>query len=132
MGLFDFIKKKSIGENVKSSTKEERSASPRIKSLECKRCFKTVLKRSEFTSELSKMGLTLGAGGNITVSGAFSGYGSLQNVQQKVAKMEGDKAIQCKSCGTVYCIDCLAHYAPQHPTSGGKACFTCRGSLQEI
>jgi len=107
--------------------KEENSFSQK-----CQRCSKTVLKRSDFTAELSKMGLKLDAGGNITVSGAFSGYGALQNLQQKVAKMEGDKAIQCKSCGKVYCVDCLAIYAPQHPTSGGKACFSCRGSLQEI
>jgi hypothetical protein len=100
--------------------------------MKCERCRKTVLMSAEFEAELNKMGMRLGPGGNITMSGVFSGYGSMQSMQDKVAKMEGDKAIQCKSCGKVYCVDCLAKYAPMHRTSGGKACFACGGGLQEI
>ena len=98
----------------------------------CQRCKKAVLSREKFVSEINKMGFNLDSRGNITVSGAFRGYTTLQDAQYKVAQMEGDKAIQCKSCGKIYCVDCLSRYAPTHNTSGGKACFSCRGSLQEI
>ena len=100
--------------------------------LTCQKCKKTVLNRDNFVSELSKMGCRLDYSGNITISGAFSGYSALEDAQYKIAQMEGDKAIQCKSCGKIYCVDCLSRYAPMHNTSGGKACFSCGGSLQEI
>lgn len=100
--------------------------------MKCERCKKIALSRNEFAAELNKMGMRLGPDGNITMSGAFYGYSAMENMQNKAAKLEGDKAIQCKSCGKIYCVDCLAKYAPMHPTSGGKACFSCGGSLQEI
>ena len=36
--------------------------------------------------------------------------------------MAGDKATQCKSCGKIYCIDCLTKYA-SHYIYSGKALF---------
>jgi len=131
MGLFDFLQKNRVDEAVNPSTKHEETTKS-TSQLKCQRCSTVVIKRSEFTSELGKMGLSIDAGGNITLSGAFNGHINLQNIQQMVAKMEGGKAIKCKICGKVYCLDCLANAAPQHPTSGGKACFSCRGSLYEI
>jgi len=100
--------------------------------LKCERCKKTVLKRNEFISKLNSMGLNLDSRGNVSASGVFAGYGALQTAQQKVAQLEGDKAIQCKSCSRVYCLDCLVKYASANAQSGGKACFSCGGSLQEM
>jgi len=115
-----------------STDKVKETPEPATTAKKCQRCNKTVLTRNEFASELNEMGMRIDASGNITADGAFKGYGALQDAQARVAKMEGDKAIQCKSCGNVYCVDCLAKHAPRHRTSGGKACFSCGGSLQEI
>lgn len=105
---------------------------PNLGIMFCKRCGKKVLTHTEFTAKLNAMGLNLNPGGNITASGVFNGYGELQNMQQTVAQMESDKAIQCKSCGKIYCVDCLAKYAPLNVMSGGKMCPSCGGSFKEI
>lgn len=103
----------------------------------CARCQNPVLTKEKFVAELSGMGMTLAPDGvNITFSGAFRSYGSLEDFQSasaaRLQKLEGMKAIQCISCGKIYCVDCLARFAPAHRTSGGKACFSCGGALREI
>lgn len=103
----------------------------------CTRCKKPVLTKEKFVAELSGMGMTLAPDGvNIVFSGTFRGYDSLEDFQSasaaRLQELEGMKAIQCISCGKIYCVDCLARFAPAHRTSGGKACFSCGGALREI
>lgn len=103
------------------------------KPLICAKCQNALLRKDEFAAELQKMGLRLAPDGrNISFSGVVSSYDALEDIQGRAAKLEGRKAIQCVSCGRVYCVDCLARFAPMHPSTGGKACFFCRGTLKEI
>ena len=103
----------------------------------CGRCQKPVLTKEKFVAELREMGMTLAPDGtNISFSGTFRGHDSMENYESvataRLQKLEGMKAIQCVSCGKVYCVDCLSRFAPAHHTSGGKACFSCGGALKEI
>lgn len=97
----------------------------------CQRCNAKVVTRKEFDSELKRMGLKMGPGGSVTLSGGFSNYDDVYKLQSQVAEMEGRKAIQCSSCGKIYCVSCLFNYGPPH-ANGGKACFSCAGALKEL
>lgn len=98
--------------------------------MKCKRCGKAILSRGKFLKELNKHGLTLNPQTNsITVSGSFSGYSEVSNLQILAKELEESSAFKCNSCGTIYCLTCLFNEAPRHPTSGGKACFSCLGSI---
>ena len=96
----------------------------------CERCGKAILSRGKFLNELNKHGLTFNQGTNsITVSGSFSGYSDVSKLQQFSKEIEQLSALKCNSCGNIYCLTCLFKEAPRHPTSGGKACFSCLGSI---
>lgn len=71
------------------------------------------------------------------VSGAFVGGWSAfedekRRIQSTIAIVEKDKAFKCKQCGATYCVDCLMNFAPSHPVTGGKACFSCGGAFSEL
>jgi uncharacterized membrane protein YhaH (DUF805 family) len=96
----------------------------------CKRCGQRILSRNKFKSELEKQGLRLNPQTNsITASGAYGGYADLAGLQRLSMKLEDVTALKCTACGKIYCLSCLANYAPRHQSSGGKACFGCGGSI---
>jgi hypothetical protein len=98
--------------------------------MKCERCGKEILSKENFLKELDKHGLKLNQQTNsITVSGSFSGYTEIDKLQRLAQELESISALKCNSCGTIYCLSCLSNYAPQHPSSGGKACFSCNGSI---
>jgi hypothetical protein len=71
------------------------------------------------------------------VSGAFfGGYSAFEDekrrIQSTIAMIEKDRGFKCNRCGGTYCVDCLMNFAPLHPTSGGKACFSCGGAFSEL
>jgi uncharacterized membrane protein YhaH (DUF805 family) len=98
--------------------------------LTCKHCGQKSLSRNKFVSELGKLGLRINPQTNsITASGAFSGHAELDKLQRLSMKLENVSALKCTTCGNVYCLSCLVNYAPQHRTTGGKACFECGGAI---
>ena len=98
--------------------------------MRCERCGKAILSRGKFLNELNKHGLTFNQGTNsITVSGSFAGHSEVGRLQRFAQEIEQLSALKCNSCGKIYCLTCLFRDAPRHPTSGGKACFSCMGSI---
>ncbi|MDR2651693.1 MAG: hypothetical protein LBC68_05205 [Prevotellaceae bacterium] len=96
----------------------------------CKRCGQRILSRNKFISELRKLGLRIDPQTNsITASGVYGNYGEIGNLQKLSMKLEDVTALKCNTCGNIYCLSCLVNYAPRHHSSGGKACFSCGGSI---
>ena len=107
--------------------------------LRCKRCGKGVMTKQQFVSELAiKHSIKVDP---VTlqpvISGAvFGGYGAFENektrIQSTIARVEKDRGFKCKQCGAIYCVDCLVNFAPSHPVTHGKACFSCGGAFSEL
>ena len=98
--------------------------------MKCERCSKSILSREKFLKELTNHGLKFNQQTNsITVSGSFSGYSDVSKLQKLAQELEQLSALKCNNCGKIYCLTCLFNYAPRHATSGGKACFSCSGSV---
>jgi uncharacterized C2H2 Zn-finger protein len=97
--------------------------------LTCKRCGKAILSRNRWLKQLNICGLTEDESThNIDVINLAYGDG-LRELRELAQELEQLSALKCNRCGKIYCLACLFQDAPRHPTSGGKACFSCLGSI---
>jgi hypothetical protein len=95
----------------------------------CTRCGKAILSRGKWLKQLNICGLTFNHGANcIDVTGLAYGR-KLSDLRKLAQELEQLSALKCNKCGKIYCLTCLFQDAPRHPTSGGKACFSCLGSI---
>lgn len=103
---------------------------------QCAGCGTKVLTTSEFYDALEAKGLKVDrATGGVKVSGVVSGpargdlLGGLQGEAQRIySSIEDSRGYQCQKCGRPYCTSCLMK-APQHATTGGRACPRCGGEF---
>lgn len=108
----------------------------------CYRCGKNVLRTEELFRKCEQAGLVVDRStGEVKARmGGFFMVGSMLDASSRLdtqrhtqhqthEKLENQRGFRCKGCGRLYCMDCLFHHAPSHP-SGGKACPKCGGTIE--
>jgi len=107
----------------------------------CKRCGGAALSENEFHDAVRRAGLHVDDHGRVAlrlggIAGSMTSVGAAleqQRVEQqaKFEAIENTKGFRCTGCRTVYCMNCLFRFAPQHP-NGGKACPACGSTFQRF
>jgi len=111
----------------------------------CQRCGKTTLGTDEFFAKAEEAGLVVDRStGEVKARmGGFSMIGGMfgdvparleeqkRNQQEILDRLENQRAFRCRSCGRIYCADCLLRHAPDHP-NGGKACPKCGNTFEVL
>ena len=95
----------------------------------CQRCGNEILTDAEFRRECEAEGAVVHPLTGKPVPKEAAGLRSLN--LSRLIELENQRGFRCRSCGRVYCMDCLYNYAPAH-RNGGKACPKCGGGFEVL